>query len=368
MLLCYKAHSREEARKQIETGQRVLEEDLCIRQVFEQHAETLQESDIHAHIPKDRILMALRKFDIEIDENASNEFLKKHDLDDEGTVDFEKFKHTILLLLSPPQQQDIQRVFNQHSQNSASGDFNFIPAASVNEVLAKLSLNSKTAEKVQLFFNRGVYIEDNKITFEEFNHAILSISALPDEQEISRVYNEHAVPGTYRCIPFDKLGLALEALGVDITNDQHAHHTRTVELNFNGRITYNALKYIARLPSPAEVWAKALPLSKLLADALPKVSGCDHLRVISSLSTQEVNYVAEEVCSALKVLLKKHVDELNISFQSMDTQVLSDDAQTDSKFVVTKMTAGSIKNFHEGLEGRIGISPMSGSSLVCFCF
>ena len=215
-------------------------------------------------------------------------------------------------------------------------------------------MKRKTADKVQAYFNQGA-LADGKISFEEFNQAILSITALPDEQEITRVYQEHAVPGTFRYIPSDKLETALEALGVVATKEELAHHTRIINLNFNDFIRYNAFKHIVLSPSAAEVWAKTLPLSRLLADALPKLSDCNHLHVISSLTTQEAGYVAEEVCAALKEVLMRHVGQLKSSFQSMDKQVLKDEVHANSKFEVAKMAAGTIQHFYAGLEGRIGI-------------
>jgi hypothetical protein len=151
---------------------------------------------------------------------------------------------------------------------------------------------------------------------------------------------------------------------VALTHDQRTLHTRILELNFNNCIKYDAFKHLVRLTSPTEAWAKTLPLSRLLADALPKISDWDHLNVISSLTNNEIDYVAEEVCSALKKVLKERVDQLKSSFKYMvNKQVLEDNTHANSKFLVMKMAAGSIKHFYEGLEGRIGTVP-----LLCSCF
>jgi Ca2+-binding EF-hand superfamily protein len=310
----------------------------------------------HAHIPKDRLLTALGKLDIEIGEDEVNDFFEKNDLDGNGLFDFEEFKQAILTPLSLPPQEEIRRVFDMYSEKqSGLVEFSFIPPSKITAALGTLGLKTKTAKKVQAYFDQSAFLADGKISFEEFNQAILSISPLPDEQEITRVYQEFAVPGIYRYIPSGKLEWALGALGVVVTNDQINHHIRIVKLNFNDCIKYNAFKHIVLSPSPAEVWARTLPLSRLLADALPKLSDCDHLRVISSLTTQEADYVAEEMCIALKEVLVRHISQLKSSFQSMDKQVLKDEVHANSKFEVSKMAAGSIQHFYEGLEGRIGI-------------
>ena len=329
----FKAHTREQARKQINTGRKIFEEDSEIRHVFEEHAETSQEMEPFAHIPKDKLLSAVGLLDIEIGADEVDDFFEKHDLDHNGLFDFEEFKQAILSPLSLPPQQEIRRVFEIYSEKqSSSDDFSFIPPSKITAALGKLGLKTKTAEKVQAYFDHGTFLADGKISFEEFNQAILSISPLPDEQEITRVYQENAVPGTYRYIPSDRLEFALKALGVVVTKDELAHHIRIVNLNYNGCIKYDAFKHIALSPSPAEVWARNLPLSRLLADALPKLSDCDHLRVICSLSTQEAEIVAEEMCAALKEVLMQHVSQLKASFQAMDKQVLKDGVHANSKF------------------------------------
>jgi Ca2+-binding EF-hand superfamily protein len=349
------AHSREQARKQIDAGQKISGDDKEIRRVFEEHAETSEEMERYAHIPKKWLLAALGKLEIEIGEDAVDDFFEKNDLDGNGLFDYEEFKQAILAPLSLPPQHEIRRVFDAHSEKLSTPEDNaFINSTKISVALQNLGLKMKTVEKVLAYFNQAPSA-DGQISFEEFNQAILSISPLPDEQEVTRVYHEHAVPGKYRYIPSHKLELALQDLGAVATKDQLAHYNRIVNLNFNGCIKYHAFKHIVLSPSPVEVWAKTLPLSRLLADALPKLSDCDHLRVISSLTIQEAEIVAEEMCAALKEVLVRHVGQLKSSFQAMDQQVLKDEAHANSKFDVTKMTAGSIQHFYEGLEGRIGI-------------
>jgi Ca2+-binding EF-hand superfamily protein len=300
----------------------------------------------------------LKKLEVEIGDDEVDAFTKKHDLDGDGLYDFEEFKQAILSPLSHSEEKN-RLVFGSYSEKPSDPvGFSFIPPSRIPAALETLGLKTKTAEKVRAYFDHGTFLDDGKISFAEFNQAILSISPLPDEQEITRVYQEHAVPGKYRYIPSDKLELALDDLGVVVTKDQLAHHIRIVKLNFNGCIKYNAFKHIVLSPSPAEVWAGTLPLSRLLADALPKVSDCDHLRVISSLTTQEADCVVEEMCAALKEVLVRHVSQLQSSFESMDKQVLKEEAHANSKFEVTKMLAGSIRHFYEGLEGRIGTASL----------
>ena len=306
--------------------------------------------DKYAHIPKEALIQALKALDVEIGHDSIDEFFTKHDRDGNGLFDYDEFKEAIFSPLKLPPQPEIRQAFEKFALRT-----DFIVADKISDALKKLGLKTKTVENVQAYFEQGA-LADGKISFEEFNQAILSISPLPDEQEITRVYQEHAVPGTYRYIPSDTLKSALEGLGLVVTKDRLDHFNRILQLNFDGCIKYNAFKHIVLSPSPVEVWAKTLPLSRLLADALPKFSGCDHLRVISSLTAKEVDNVAEEVCGALKEVLMLHVGLLKSAFKSMDEQVIKRGAvPANSKFEVSKMTVGSIQNFYAGLEARIGI-------------
>ena len=295
-------------------------------------------------------MKSLKALDVEITDESIDEFFKKHDVDGNGLLDYDEFKEAIFLPLKLPPHTKIRQAFELCSNKSS-----FIAPEKVSDALKILGLKTKTAEDVKAYFEQGA-LADGEISFEEFNQAIMSISPLPDEQEIVRVYQEHAVPGKYRYIPSDSLTLALDRLGIVATKDRLAHFTRIVQLNFNGCIRYNAFKHIVLSPSPIEAWARTLPLGRLLADALPKFSGCDHLRVISSLTAKETDLVVEELCDALKEVLMRHVGLLKSAFKSMDEQAAkSEGVHGNSKFEVSKMIVGSIQNFYAGLEARIGI-------------
>ena len=387
-------HSREQARKQIDASTRLHSDDAQIRDAFQKFSVSSTEEDKHAHIPKSKLLNALKELDREISADEVDDFFKKHDLNGDGFFDLDEFK---LAMSSPhplPAHRKIKQVFDEHSD----GTDHILPD-SIGPALNALSLKKKTVEKVRSYFEQGA-LSDGKITFEEFNQAILSTSPLPDEQEVVRVFQEHAVAGRFLYIPIDKLKPALLTLGLVATKDQLTHFERTVQLNFNGRIKYNAFKHIVKSPSPAEVWAETLPLARLLANALPKHSGCDHLRVVSSLTPAEVDVIAEEVGEALKSLLKEHVGILRTSFASMEEQVspvrrlqgarararracacgpcsgvsAAPAAHAEGgrekceagegqivkrgshmgKFDVVKMKGGSIEQFHEGFQARVG--------------
>lgn len=318
------AHTRSEARKQIEASQDIRKNDDLIRSVFHKYARQSADIDKYAHIPKEKLICAVEILGREIQRDEVDDFFRLHDLNGDGVFDLDEFKHAILAPHKLPKYEAIRKAFDLHSikrsEANATAPEEYIQPEKAREALETLSLKTKMLEKVLAYFTQGA-LSDGVISFEEFNQAILSISPLPDEQEVVRVYQEHAVPGTYLYIPTDALRDALLELSLVVTDEQLTHFRRTVDLNFNGCIKYNAFKHIVLSPSPTEVWASTLPLARLLADALPKFHGCDHLRVVSSLTPQEADMVAEEVCQSLKDVLKQHVAELKQSFIAMDEQV-----------------------------------------------
>ena len=262
---------------------------------------------------------------VEIYPEEVEDFFTRHDDNGDGFFDFDEFKQAMLSPHAVPKNIDIRKAFDDHSvKQTGVLDPNlpesYIPCARIGPALEALSLKQKMREKAQAYFDHGA-LDDGVISFEEFNQALLSISPLPDEHDVDMVYRKHAVPGRFLYIPAEKLRDALLDLGLEVTTAQLNHFRSTVKLNFNDCIKYNAFKHIVRSPSPAEVWAETLPLARLLAEALPKHSGCDHLRVLSSLTPNEADIVAEEVCWSLKELLMQHVSRLKASFMAMDEQV-----------------------------------------------
>jgi hypothetical protein len=192
------------------------------------------------------------------------------------------------------------------------------------------------------------------ITFDKFHQAILSTSKIVDEQDITRVFEEYAVSGKYLFIPSDNLRSALEELGVVVTKDQLCKFSRIIDLNFKGRLDFHAFKHVALSPTPVVAWAESLPIAALLADALPKHKKYDHLRVISTLTHNEISCVAEEVCLVLKEILLAHVGQLQASFRNMDKEAEMPANYSVARYEVITMKAGDIKDFYRGLDARIG--------------
>jgi Ca2+-binding EF-hand superfamily protein len=316
-------HSREQARKQIEASEKIRRDETIIRDIFNKYAVQSEEQDQYAHIPRAKLLTALQSLGIEVQKDEPEDFFCRQDHGD-GFFDLDDFKQVILAPHKQPHPAKIREAFDKYAVKLQCDD-PFLPEAhitpkKISNALRFLELGGRASEQVLAYFADSVP-SHGVISFEDFNQAVLSTFPLPDEQEVLRVFQENAEPGAYTYLPMSELRNALSELGLTITGQQLEHFRRTARLNFNDCIKYNAFKAIVLTPSPMEVWAATLPLARLLAEALPKHSDYNHLRIISSLTSNESDAVAEEVCQALKEVLKGHVAHLKKAFMTMDEKV-----------------------------------------------
>jgi Ca2+-binding EF-hand superfamily protein len=335
--------------------------------VFLKFSQQSTEEERFAHIQRDSIIPALQKIGIEIVQSELDGFFKKYDQNGDGVLDLEEFRQVALSPSKMPSRKKTQEVFAKYAVKSdPQRAADQIPLDSWSDApLIDLELRRASVKRVRELFMTG---EGSKgvITFDEFHQAILSTSKVADEQEIIRVFEEHAVSGKYLVIPANKLSSALTELGLVFTKDQLCKVNRIVDLNYKGLIDFHAFKHVAVSPTPLIAWAESLPIATLLADALPKHDKCDHLRVISTLTKNEIDGIVDEVCMELKDILQAHVGRLHSSFRSMDEEAEKGVSHSSPRFEVVEMKAGSIKDFYDGLNARIG-EKMQRHHLACQC-
>ena len=106
---------------------------------------------------------------------------------------------------------------------------------------------------------------------------------------------------------------------------------------------------------------QSLPLSSLLMDALPRPNAEEkrnRLRIVSERTAADILVIAHEFAYGLERMLTESVNSLKESFAAMDEKNKTKEdfkKNAASKFTVNKeMACGTIKDFHDGLEGRIG--------------
>ena len=111
-------------------------------------------------------------------------------------------------------------------------------------------------------------------------------------------------------------------------------------------------------PTPLERFVQAMPLSKLLADALLDGTGKEPLAVMASLSPKDVESVTAGFLFGFSMLLSQQVETCRLAMQStaknQGRSARTLDQDEDSKFALPPMSCGNVADFHNGLSGRIG--------------
>ena len=174
-----------------------------------------------------------------------------------------------------------------------------------------------------------------------------------DKAEVLKVFDSHAetmeADGPSR-VSRDKLHAILMELGVVVDEQEAVQLFDEFDTDSNG-LDLKDFKSILQRPNRLYEWAKALPLCEILADSIPRKSGVDPLRVVSSLSAEERDIVCETVRSGLDRLLKEWSEQLKDAFKVTDHRK---DSGIGSKFNVVAVSCGDIDDFHAGVEERIG--------------
>ncbi len=171
---------------------------------------------------------------------------------------------------------------------------------------------------------------------------------------IEKVFSETSVPDGRggRQIPSGRLLPALEKLGICIDEGDAREFLRT-KGGARDSVNPDEFRRAVAQQWSADVWAQSLPLAPMLADALPQCSGCSRLRAVCSLTEEEIQAIADGYREGLHRVLTEHVEHLRVAFKAM----LGLDATLNGparKFELSAMSCGDIKDFHAGLQKRIG--------------
>jgi hypothetical protein len=145
----------------------------------------------------------------------------------------------------------------------------------------------------------------------------------------------------------------LKELGVNITEIESEELFDEFDYCDNQGLNLQELQLLLQKPCRLHEWAMGLPLYELLADAMPRKPGMDPLRVVSTLTSEEIVAVCEVVRNGLARMLKESSELLFKAFLISDKR--SKESFSDgSKFSLQSMSCGNIDDFHKGIEARIG--------------
>jgi hypothetical protein len=157
-------------------------------------------------------------------------------------------------------------------------------------------------------------------------------------------------------IPDASLSSALKDLGIHVNEEEATQLTKTMDLNDDGGLDFQEFLNVVALPTPIELWARALPIAELVAAALPRnPSGSqDPLRDVSHTTTSELEVSCAVLMEGMKRLLTEQLEVLKSAFESLDRPSPSGNSEAAQKFQIVTMSVGNIGDFHEGLASRIG--------------
>jgi len=131
---------------------------------------------------------------------------------------------------------------------------------------------------------------------------------------------------------------------------------KLLDANGDGMVSFDEATKFLEWPDPVQRWAASLPLAELLADAMPVVNREDALEEISRLDDTLISAICEGLQLGLQRLIIENVKLLRegLEAQRSKAQGQEQDAGASTKFRVIKMNAGSVEDFHKGLEDRVG--------------
>ena len=147
---------------------------------------------------------------------------------------------------------------------------------------------------------------------------------------------------------------ALIELGIDCQLTEIEEIFMSRGLNIDAGLDFQEFFSFVNTPSPVEEWVRSLPLSQLVADAMPTEDRShrkDPLRYLSSISPDQLTISCEEIKKYLMKILQEQLAVLRKAFENLDRHVTAD---SNKKFQIENMSFGNVDDFHEGLATRIG--------------
>jgi hypothetical protein len=147
--------------------------------------------------------------------------------------------------------------------------------------------------------------------------------------------------------------LLLEELGMYKAAEDIEGLFRSRDHGTKGGLDWEEFKSVMLIPSTVEQLITALPISRLIANAMPIEKGREPLRALSTISPEQIKASCSVLVPYLQKILEDAVHKLKESFELMERMKTSMGA---GKFEApSEMSAGSVEDFFGGLAARIGM-------------
>ncbi len=180
-----------------------------------------------------------------------------------------------------------------------------------------------------------------------------------NDQFVRTIFDSHKDVATNatESISARSLGTALSNLDFFVNAPESiAELLKSRGLNDDGGLDFQEFRSLVNTPSPIEEWVSGLPLTQLVADAMPRtdVPIKDQLRHLCKATAAQLKESCEVIKEGLLKILQEKLDALKDAYEKLDSHAASG---SNSKFQVFGMNVGSIADFDKGLASRIGSRP-----------
>lgn len=182
---------------------------------------------------------------------------------------------------------------------------------------------------------------------------------------IQSTFDSHQDKKTGSITAASSLESALIKLGINLHSTDIAERFKSMGLNDGAGLDFQDFSSFISTPSPVEEWVSALPLSQLVADAMPQYNGCistDQLRNLSRATRHQLVESCEVIMEHLQKMLLDELAILKRAYDKLDRQA---ETESNHKFQTCMMSVGNIDDFHEGLAARIGKIELFGVCVPC---
>jgi hypothetical protein len=149
----------------------------------------------------------------------------------------------------------------------------------------------------------------------------------------------------------DRFYDSLKELDVDVDVKQAENLFEEFDTDNSEGLNLQEFQTLLKKSNRLQEWAKSIPLTELLVDAIPRKVGVEPLRVVSTLNKDEIVAICKAVQDGLEILLQESSLLLRDAFQVNDTKGCAD---AESKFNLSVMSCGEVSDFFAGIQGRVG--------------
>ncbi len=184
-----------------------------------------------------------------------------------------------------------------------------------------------------------------------------------DESYLKQVFEKHsASPGAEAGLLKESMRAALKdahfplVSGSIATSDDELWGR--IDLDSSGRVSFEEFRQFVRQRGSVENWMKTEQFLQILSDSVVPLLGADagpddQMRRLAQLAPDQVRRALDAAVIGLNVQYKSSQENLRKTLKAVTEQA---ERVSQSKFELSKLSCGTIDDFHKGLESRIGVS------------